>query len=100
MMQCPNRDVLRNLRTGKLPETIAEELIPHVSECLDCQGTLAAFGDTDDTLISRLRSPGAADPYSAEPQQAELAARAMAIVTGNSPLDNPPAEDASRMRCS
>ncbi len=95
-MQCPNRDVLQSFRTGKLPETIAEELIPHISECIGCQGTLATIGDADDTLIPKLRSPTVADPYAAEPQQAELAARAMAIVTGSSPLSSQPPAEAPR----
>ena len=67
-MNCPNRNTLLAFRTGELSEATADEIIPHISACPDCQGTLQTFGDADDTLIAKLRSPAAADPYADEPQ--------------------------------
>jgi serine/threonine protein kinase len=84
-MNCPNRDVLLAFRTGELSEAAAEEAIPHISVCADCQATLQTFGDADDTFIAKLRSPAVADPYADEPQRAALMARAMALATGNAP---------------
>ena len=40
----------------------AEEVIPHISVCPDCQTTLQTFGDADDTLIAKLRSPAVGRP--------------------------------------
>ena len=71
-MTCPNRNVLLAFRTGELSETAAEEVIPHLSVCSDCQATLQTFGDAEDTFIAKLRSPAAADPYADEPERAAV----------------------------
>ena len=92
-MNCPDRNVLLAFQTGELTETTAEEVISHLSVCPDCQTTLHALGDAEDTLVAKLRSPAVEDPYKDEPQQAELMARAMAIVAGGLPVsDRPPTE--------
>ena len=92
-MNCPDRSTLLAFRTGELSEADAGEMISHISACPNCQGILQTFGDADDTLIAKLRSPAVADPYLDEPQRAELMARAMAIVAGSSPVsDQRPAE--------
>ena len=92
-MNCPDRNLLLAFRTGELTETTAEEVISHLGVCSDCQATLRTFGDADDTLGAKLRSPPVEDPYKDEPQQAELMKRAMAIVTGGPPLsDRSPTE--------
>ncbi len=52
-MNCPDRKVLLAFRTGELSEAVAEEVISHISVCADCQTTLHALGDADDTLIHR-----------------------------------------------
>ena len=92
-MNCPDRNVLLAFRTGELSETVAEGVISHVSLCPDCQTTLHALGNADDTLVVKLRSPAVEAPFKDEPQQAESLARAMAIVPGGPPLsDRPPVE--------
>jgi len=85
-MNCPDRNVLLAFQTGELSETTAEEVISHISVCSDCQTTLHAFGDAEDTLVAKLRNPAVEDPYKDEPQQAELMARAMALVVGGLPI--------------
>ena len=67
IMQCPKLDLLRTFRTVELSESLADELIPHISECDNCQQTLAALGAVDDTFLAKLRSPETTDPFAAEP---------------------------------
>ncbi len=90
-MNCPDRKVLLAFRTGELSEAVAEEVISHVSVCADCQTTLHALGDADDTLVAKLRNPAVDDPYKDEPQRAELMARAMAMVSDGVPVSAPTA---------
>ena len=77
---CPDRTMLLNYRLGELSETDAAPITEHISTCADCQAALGTFSDAEDTLLSRLRQPAEADPYSNEPEEAQFLARAMEMV--------------------
>jgi anti-sigma factor RsiW len=52
---CPGRELLLAYHTGELAEDSAEEVIAHLSRCAACQAVLRTFGESEDSLMARLR---------------------------------------------
>ena len=85
---CPPRELLLQYSIGMLSDDQSDELAGHVDSCPDCQATILTLEDAEDTLIGRLRTPPASEPYSAEPPFQAALAKALATSggTGVSPV--------------
>jgi WD40 repeat protein/serine/threonine protein kinase len=79
VITCPSRKTLLAYHLGTLPEDDAPAVIDHVSTCSLCQAVVQGFNEADDSLVGRLRSPGAEDPYLEEPHRRKALARARVV---------------------
>jgi RND family efflux transporter MFP subunit len=92
---CPTRELLHQYSIGMLSDEQSDELASHLDACPDCQATILTMEDAEDTLIGRLRTPPASEPYSAEPPFLAALAKALATLggTGVSPVSSSSADD-------
>lgn len=91
---CPSQEELFAYAVGRLTDEISEAITAHLNSCADCETTLAALDDSNDTLVLRLREPAADNPYSEESECREAVVQARAV------LDRSSSEDPfSRLTC-
>jgi uncharacterized protein (TIGR03067 family) len=92
---CPSREKLREYSVGRLSEEQSDDLASHLESCADCQATIMALGDAEDTLVGRLRMPLSSDCCLAEPQLQAAVAKAQQML-GPGPI--PPEASGSEGR--
>lgn len=75
--QCPKNDELKALTLGQLPERESDLLFEHLRECDSCRSQLETVEDTNDSLISYLRSDDEKSPFDQEPDCQVAVAKAL-----------------------
>src|SRR6187455_3036699 len=71
---CPSRERLSEYLVGRIEEQSIEEISEHVAVCVECQAQLQTLDGNSDTLVSQLRTPDSADPFTSEPECQEVVA--------------------------
>ena len=74
---CPSTDQLRAFSLGQLPEQQGDELFRHLQNCQSCRAELETIGDSEDVLITSLRTPDALADFDREPNCQVAVARAL-----------------------
>ena len=65
---CPSLQELANLALGRVRPELLHTLAQHVEQCPECQETIVALGDREDTLVAQIRRPPDQDAYAQEPE--------------------------------
>ena len=78
---CPDQDLIRAYAAGKLADANLESVDNHIGECLECQAVLETLDESPDTLVDRLRSGQATDPFQNESECRHVTAEAAAIAS-------------------
>ena len=87
---CPSRQGLADLACGRLRPELLHVLAEHVEQCPECQNTIAALGDREDTLVAQIRRSPDEDAYAQEPECQAVVSRAKslaAVAGGISPAE-------------
>ncbi len=87
-MSCPNEEQMAEYALGKLPADSHETVAAHIETCADCQTTLAALNNAEDTLVARLRQAAVAQKIPEEPSFCAAVTQAAQLI--GRPAEPPP----------